>query len=547
LILVVDDDVTMRLLMRTALEQAGFAVEEAENGVQGLSAFERLRPDLVLLDVMMPEMDGFAVCAALRQLPGGEGKSVLMVTGLDDIDSINRAYEVGATDFLTKPLNWTILGHRVRYMLRASRALEGIRKSEEALRESEERYRNLFENANDAIVTLALDGTITTVNQGLETMLGWFRQELIGQHYRKILTPDFFAWTEEGVRRFLAGGKLPAIFEGEMVHKDGSVVPVEVGARAIQDPEGNPLGFQATYRDISARRALQRSQENLIRAEKMADLGRLAAGIAHEMNTPLGASLTSLKLLQGLIQEYRVSIGDAQVTEHDHWEIAAEMEKLAQAARRSMEKAATYIRSLKLHTRDLKPGEKKVFSVLPVIEDVGLLLSHRLRLSGCTLTVSCTSSDPILHGDPGKLGQVLTNLIVNATDAYQDAGKDGGEISIEVSEEQEVLEIRVKDQGCGIAEEHREKIFAEFYSTKPLGDGTGLGLPIVRNIMSNLFGGTIRVDSVEGQGSTFVLRFPREEGKKEKEPIDPGTRTPTRLYSIQSRPGLLDHKASEQP
>ncbi len=129
LILVVDDDLTERLLIREVLEQGGFTVEEAGNGVQAVAAFSRVRPDIVLLDVVMPEMDGFAACAALRQLPQGEHTPVLMVTGLDDVASINRAYEVGATDFITKPINWTILNHRVRYMLRASQAFEEAKKA----------------------------------------------------------------------------------------------------------------------------------------------------------------------------------------------------------------------------------------------------------------------------------------------------------------------------------------------------------------------------------------------------------------------------------
>ena len=104
LVLVVDDEAIMRLLARATLEQAGFAVEEAGDGQAGLAAFERLQPDLVLLDVVMPILDGFEACRALRKLPGGEHAPVLMMTGLDDSDSINRAYQVGATDFITKPI-----------------------------------------------------------------------------------------------------------------------------------------------------------------------------------------------------------------------------------------------------------------------------------------------------------------------------------------------------------------------------------------------------------------------------------------------------------
>jgi diguanylate cyclase (GGDEF)-like protein/PAS domain S-box-containing protein len=124
---------TVRFLAREVLEQTGFRVEEAEDGAPALNVFTANPPDIVLLDVMMPTMDGFATCAALRTQPGGAHIPVLMMTGLDDMDSINRAYEAGATDFASKPINWTILSHRVRYMLRASNALQSVKASEARL------------------------------------------------------------------------------------------------------------------------------------------------------------------------------------------------------------------------------------------------------------------------------------------------------------------------------------------------------------------------------------------------------------------------------
>ena len=142
LVLVVDDDITIRILARESLEQAGFGVEEAENGAEGLAAVKRFQPDIVLLDVVMPEMDGFSVCATLRGLPEGDLLPILMMTGMDDTASINRAYEVGATDFITKPINLLILRHRVQYMLRTSDTMKDLSKSEaknRALLRSEER------------------------------------------------------------------------------------------------------------------------------------------------------------------------------------------------------------------------------------------------------------------------------------------------------------------------------------------------------------------------------------------------------------------------
>ena len=133
LVLVVDDDPMIRVLVTETLQQIGFAVEEAENGKQAIDFLERCQPDVVLMDVLMPEMDGFQACQAFRALPQGKHVPVLMMTGLDDIASIDHAFEVGATDFITKPLNYAILGHRVRYLLRTMQAFESVRKSRRAI------------------------------------------------------------------------------------------------------------------------------------------------------------------------------------------------------------------------------------------------------------------------------------------------------------------------------------------------------------------------------------------------------------------------------
>jgi len=132
-VLIVDDDPVARLLAREALEQSGWSVEEAENGRLGLEVFLKRRPDLILLDIMMPEMDGFTVCAELRKLPEGIHTPVLIMTGLEDYQSITQAYDAGATDFIVKPVNGLLLGHRVRYMLRAGQAMRDLRASQDKL------------------------------------------------------------------------------------------------------------------------------------------------------------------------------------------------------------------------------------------------------------------------------------------------------------------------------------------------------------------------------------------------------------------------------
>lgn len=134
IVLVVDDDTALQLLARASLEQGGFTVEEATDGAAALEVFARCRPDLVLLDVNMPKADGFTVCSRIRQLPGGANTPVMMMTGADDVDAIHSAYDVGATDFITKPLNWVLLGYRLRYVLRAARTREHLAVSEANLR-----------------------------------------------------------------------------------------------------------------------------------------------------------------------------------------------------------------------------------------------------------------------------------------------------------------------------------------------------------------------------------------------------------------------------
>jgi len=132
-VLVVDDDTGGRRLTRATLKRAGFDVIEAGDGVQALELLRQGLPDLVLMDVSMPEMDGFTACAELRRMPGGARVPVVMMTGLEDVKSIETAFEVGATDFITKPINWTILAHRVRYMLRASKAINELKQSQRRL------------------------------------------------------------------------------------------------------------------------------------------------------------------------------------------------------------------------------------------------------------------------------------------------------------------------------------------------------------------------------------------------------------------------------
>lgn len=175
-VLVADDDRTMRLLIRSALEQAGFAVKDVASGEEAVALFPILRPDLVMLNVLMPGMNGFDACRAIRSLPGGEQAPILMVTGLDDSASIRQAYDAGATDFITKRVNWVVLGHRVRYMLRASRAIEALRRSEAENRALLEQARSVAEQLREA--KEAAEAADRTKSEFLATMSHELRSPL---------------------------------------------------------------------------------------------------------------------------------------------------------------------------------------------------------------------------------------------------------------------------------------------------------------------------------------------------------------------------------
>jgi diguanylate cyclase (GGDEF)-like protein/PAS domain S-box-containing protein len=268
LILVVDDDIAMRLLSRTVLENEGWEVEEATDGSEALLAFELIRPDMVLLDVVMPGMDGFTVCSRIRSLQGGETVPVILMTGLDDTESIHRAYEVGSTDFITKPINWLILGHRVRYILRASRTFEDIYITES-------RNRALLDAMPDDMFRMGTDGTILETRGKGGTLLadhvmGDEPREGLNRNAYEVFPAQIVEKIMKGVHEALETAEIQ-VFECER-QIDGVLREWEL--RVVKSGDTESL---VIVRDISERketeRALRESEERYALASLAANDG----------------------------------------------------------------------------------------------------------------------------------------------------------------------------------------------------------------------------------------------------------------------------------
>lgn len=246
--LIIDDDPLMRLFTRDALEEFGWQVEEASDGQSGLSIFVSRCPDIVLLDVQMPGMDGFAVCRALRDLPDGKLIPVIMFTGLGDTDSIDSAYNSGATDFIEKPINQTILGHRVRYMLNASCLLKKVSKSEAKLSHAQR-----ISSVGSWEWSAAED--IISCSEEMYRICG-VQPETVGDVYQEFLDlvhPEDKGKVETSIQTALFKRE-PYNVEHRIVRANGSIRTVHGHGEIFWDVNGKPISVVGTLQDITERK-----------------------------------------------------------------------------------------------------------------------------------------------------------------------------------------------------------------------------------------------------------------------------------------------------
>jgi signal transduction histidine kinase len=251
---------------------------------------------------------------------------------------------------------------------------------------------------------------------------------------------------------------------------------------------------------------LETSQTRLVAAEKLASMGRLTAGLAHEINTPLASARNRLLAARDLAEEYRQAIGDKTVADDDHREIAGELSQLLTEADHRLEQLGEFVRKIRGHTRVASSGTGK-FDPLQVTEDTLAMLAPQARSAGVTLRFDPPRDRLTLLGEPGRFSQVVTNLVLNAVDACENA-RDEALVVVTLQQDAGKLRLLVEDNGGGIAPEVLPKIFDPMFTTKEVGKGTGLGLSITYDIVKGHFGGEISVQSQVGQGSVFAVQLP---------------------------------------
>ncbi|MDT7042372.1 EAL domain-containing protein [Candidatus Nitronereus thalassa] len=299
-ILVADDDPTIRLLVSEALGGVGYQVEEAEDGNQALAILGVMKADLILLDVTMPGKSGFEVCEALRRIPGYEQIPVLMATGHDDVESIRKAFEVGASDFLTKPINWELLPHRINFLIRAHRDEKERKRAQEEILRLNHQTQLLLNSAGEGICGLDTSGRITFMNTSASQLLGYEQGELLSEPIHKLLSQTMELSHPHDLSTIpiylpLVDQRIHRSSEEIFFRKDHTPLMVEYVCTPTK------LGDQITgavvvFRDISAKSAMERRERahytiTRILAEcPNADeaLPRIVESICHILNWDLG-------------------------------------------------------------------------------------------------------------------------------------------------------------------------------------------------------------------------------------------------------------------
>jgi PAS domain S-box-containing protein len=296
----------------------------------------------------------------------------------------------------------------------------------------------------------------------------------------------------------------------------GEIVGVNVAAEEITERKRAEAALLASEREVrnardAAEQALQNLQEtqnSLIEAEKLAALGRLVAGVAHEINNPVGTSLTVASALERKTALFAAEAAKGTLKRSSLNEFLAISREASAQLVTNLNRAAAMIQSFKQVATDRNSSSQRIFDLGSLTEQIAMSLRPGLTKKNLALTVDC-EPELMMNSYPGPYGQVLTNLFLNSL-AHAFAGDNGGAMRIKVrTSGKDLVEIAFSDDGCGMSEDIRRKAFDPFFTTRRDQGSTGLGLHIVHSIVTNYLGGRIRLESEPGVGTTVHLVLPR--------------------------------------
>jgi signal transduction histidine kinase len=523
-VLVVDDHEPAAQMVSQIFITRGYDCDWASDGETALEKAQRLLPDLILLDVMMPGMDGFEVLEQLRANPLTRNIPVIFVTAKDDPADIEQGLNLGADDYIPKPVKPREVLARAKSKIEERRLQEALlqrtKELEVLLRFSEELNNYLdVQPLMDLILYLVLD--LIPCDGVVLYRIGANQNILDIRHEKRQVDLDFEA--QALLDEILQKQQKTLVWENQMIQNTNRPFGMAVVLEHVEQLHGllvvfasnayserNRVLLEAIARQTTLAlrnaelyatkvhyaehleemvedrtRELRSAQELLSRAEKLASVGRLAAGIAHEINNPL---LPILMNLEGMQEDIQAGI---PVSEQDVVQSLNSVKRIA----RIVERLQQFTRKRGEEAPDMEP-----LSVSSVLDGVLALSRAFLRQSNIHVETKL-DNNAYVYGNRDQLEQVFLNIILNA----QAAMENGGTLSIESKIISTKVEIRFSDTGYGIPADMLEKIFEPFVSTKD--KGSGLGLFISHNIVDN-HSGQIQAESKPGKGATFILTLP---------------------------------------
>jgi len=348
----------------------------------------------------------------------------------------------------------------------------------------------MLDNSDDMVFATDVDGILVSFSKGGEKVLGYTMEQMAGRHVND-LADDPLGFEKLAAISREEGSA--ASLEFPFQHKAGHTIYFDVSLISLTDADGQFAGTVGICRDITL---WKKFEEDLIRVDRLAEIGRTASGIAHEINNPIAV----IGEISGWIE---VVVGDAKgLNQKDRDELETAVQNIIKQVKRCRH----ITHQLLSYVRDLEPTQSSL-DVHELLKQTVSFLNPELKFKDFEVVLNFMEGPLLLHSDKQMLEQVFVNLISNAIYAIKEKGETGGQIVLKTSRDKSMLEIRISDNGTGISEENQKQMHDLFFTTKPTGKGTGLGLPICQNIIKKL-GGGFSFETEIGEGTTFIVKLP---------------------------------------